>query len=90
MSMCIRCKQEMLDSTSCVTSLYLNSETGEEKQPIRFGDETVFVIDKNKKCHDCRTYRGGIHHKSCDVEECPFCYSQLLSCDCGVEVVIIR
>lgn len=33
-------------------------------------------------CHDCGCKEGEIHGKDCDMERCPFCYCQLLSCDC--------
>ncbi len=33
-------------------------------------------------CHDCRVIKGELHVPSCDVEECPACGGQLLSCDC--------
>ena len=34
------------------------------------------------KCHDCGVKEGEIHHYGCDMERCPFCGCQLLSCDC--------
>jgi len=35
-------------------------------------------------CHDCLTPWGGTHHWGCDLEQCPHCLGQLLSCDCDV------
>jgi hypothetical protein len=36
-------------------------------------------------CHDCRVLKGEFHVPSCDVEECPVCGGQLISCDCPFE-----
>lgn len=33
-------------------------------------------------CHDCNVTKGQYHHLGCDMEECPRCGGQLISCDC--------
>ena len=33
-------------------------------------------------CHDCGVSEGQIHQWGCDMEACPFCGGQLISCDC--------
>jgi len=42
-------------------------------------------FDVNKNCHDCgiENKRGNIHHIGCDMEKCPKCKGQLLSCGCA-------
>ena len=35
-------------------------------------------------CHDCGAVKGQIHIAGCDVEECPNCHEQALSCDCDL------
>jgi hypothetical protein len=34
------------------------------------------------RCHDCNIKHGGKHHPGCDVERCPKCEGQLISCGC--------
>ncbi len=33
-------------------------------------------------CHDCGAKEGQLHQLGCDMEKCPFCGGQLISCDC--------
>ena len=36
-------------------------------------------------CHDCNVKIGRLHKPGCDMEECPFCHKQLVTCDCCCE-----
>ena len=38
---------------------------------------------KDRTCHDCGVKEGRIHEFGCDMEECPFCGNQLISCACS-------
>ncbi len=49
---------------------------------IRYGKEQSDWNAANIPCHDCRVLEGEFHVPSCDVEECPVCGGQLISCDC--------
>jgi hypothetical protein len=37
---------------------------------------------KRATCHDCGTKEGQLHVLGCDMERCPFCGNQLISCRC--------
>lgn len=51
-------------------------------------DTTYF--DRGLHCHDCRIVnkKGNIHHYGCDIERCPRCSNQLISCYCKKERLI--
>jgi hypothetical protein len=34
------------------------------------------------RCGDCGVARGGWHHPGCDLQRCPVCRGQLLTCGC--------
>lgn len=41
-------------------------------------------FDSREVCNDCDILnkKGNYHHFGCEIEECPRCGKQLLSCDC--------
>ncbi len=41
------------------------------------------TMAKRKTCGDCGTKEGQLHILGCDMERCPFCGNQLISCQCG-------
>lgn len=41
------------------------------------------------KCHDCGCLEGQIHEYGCDMERCPFCGGQLITCDCCYRILDI-
>jgi hypothetical protein len=38
-------------------------------------------------CGDCGVPEGTLHERECDMERCPFCGRQLISCDCRYELL---
>jgi hypothetical protein len=81
MGKCIACHIEMKTGESCRFNL-LKSSKGSHVRRIKY------VGDIN--CGDCFIKPGGYHHIGCDMEECPACSRQLLSCDCDFTDYVIR
>ncbi len=80
MAQCDLCLLEMTDDdVTCVVTPVL-TDTG-VFQPVPFGREKVRGW-KSARCGDCGVRRDGWHHRGCDMEECPRCAGQLISCGC--------
>ena len=82
MAVCPFCHTEMLGRISC--NLESIPIAGEAYEPVPWGEERRFPqrVRITFVCRDCGTPPGGIHHHGCDVEECPACRGQQISCGC--------
>jgi hypothetical protein len=60
-----------------VTQFVINSQ---EHDRIRYGDEENAL--NQPKCGDCGVPRSAYHLLGCDIEQCPRCGGQAISCDC--------
>lgn len=82
MAVCQVCNREMLTADGCGISKV--SIGGKRYNRIRVGGigDLLSGYSKVTRCGDCGAAMGGFHHWGCDMERCPACGLQLLSCDC--------
>jgi hypothetical protein len=89
MAKCRDCKKEMLKVTSCDKPMLIICKDGEECETLK--RDTAY-FDVNSHCHDCDIENkvGNLHHFGCDMERCPKCGGQLISCGCfeGLDVSV--
>lgn len=81
MAECEACNSEMLDpsvETCGARNVRIRGKTYRRNQ-------TYF--DQNYRCHDCNivNHKGNVHHAGCDMERCPRCKGQIISCGCDLE-----
>jgi hypothetical protein len=55
---------------------------GKEYSRIRYGEESEDWGAGKQPCHDCAVVKGQFHVLGCDVERCPVCKGQVITCDC--------
>ena len=79
MAICDLCNKEMKTATSCtVEALHAD---GERVALLTFGNEPGWR-QRSGRCGDCGVEVGGLHHLGCDIQCCPCCGGQLISCGC--------
>jgi hypothetical protein len=71
--------------TSCVEHSFRYKDDPREYRAVPYGaEDDDWGAASGKDCHDCYCPSGGFHHAGCDVEQCPRCGSQAISCDCDM------
>jgi hypothetical protein len=79
------CRQEMHDRVGCTLEVFSDFADDEPRPRVRFGDETRMELGRQEHCPDCLAPRNTFHHPGCDIEQCPRCGGQALTCGCAVE-----
>ncbi|MEM3858781.1 MAG: hypothetical protein QW478_05170 [Candidatus Micrarchaeaceae archaeon] len=76
---CPICKKTMRRGVGCDYQLIQINGKVYPRSAYHSGLDNNFV---GEYCHDCGVKEGQIHHWGCDVEVCPRCGKQLISCNC--------
>jgi hypothetical protein len=78
---CDWCEKEMTDKTvrTCEANSIVGFPDGKSLPAIPYNPD---YGGADQRCHDCNIARGGCHHPGCDMERCPKCGGQLISCGC--------
>lgn len=79
MTNCSDCGRDMLAAGSCTIDKFTLAD-GSLFPRIRYGSEKPSW--RGPRCGDCGVGRGGYHHPGCDIEQCPACFQQFISCGC--------
>lgn len=77
MAVCDDCGQEMLTAAGCTVDVLIIQNERFERHRVSG------PTGRNRRCGDCGAQPRRFHHLGCDVERCPRCGRQLLSCGCG-------
>lgn len=78
MAVCPWCSREMTVASSCGVEVLHQHGEPVAMIPWRRGRQR----GEGERCHDCGVRPGGFHHLGCDMQRCPLCRRQMMSCGC--------
>jgi ATP-dependent protease ClpP protease subunit len=87
---CLYCGVVIVGSSTCKGCGQIKIN-GKKYNRIKYGKEKGWEPEELVHlghCHDCGIAKNGIHHFGCDVERCPRCAGQLISCDCHKQTIL--
>ena len=78
MAICDTCHKEMTDHVGCLG------------EPLNGAPAIPYSLENIDDCNDCGTPPGDFHHVGCDLERCPCCRGQRLTCGCDETLALTR
>lgn len=78
MAVCTWCDKEMITGASCTLDV------------LTIGGAAFRLPPARRACGDCGVSPGGLHHPGCDLQRCPVCGWQLITCDCRFDDQSLR